>query len=243
MNADQSPSFDAKVLLNITANQNYGGRFTCMGTTKQGRRCRNPRTESIADDTLDRLPQIRHDRELLEDTLDGLGYDVYCHRHRYQAPKEQWVQIIREEAWECRSSRRSTGNRIAARALPSSQPASNEDSHILPCSPCLDASTPSHTMLKQIDKSNERSRKCGGITEADKEEAECPICLMPFSESCKPCETSCGHRFCLDCIDKWLSGNKTCPLDRKGLRKRDLKLVPWPRAKTIALPPAPSINA
>ena len=33
----------------------------------------------------------------------------------------------------------------------------------------------------------------------------------------------CEHYFCRECIESWLSGNFTCPIDRKTLEKKDLR--------------------
>ena len=46
---------------------------------------------------------------------------------------------------------------------------------------------------------------------------ECPICLVGLRE---PIQTSCGHRFCRDCILwNFRSSNHTCPVDNKRLEK------------------------
>jgi E3 ubiquitin-protein ligase NRDP1 len=37
-----------------------------------------------------------------------------------------------------------------------------------------------------------------------------------------PQRAPCGHSFCRGCIEEWLGRNRTCPEDRKPLKKRDL---------------------
>ena len=236
INARQTTSFDAKVLLNITPNQNHGGRFTCMGRTLQGRRCRNPRKEAVADDILSSLPRICHDRERLEDTIDELVYDVYCHLHRDQAPRERWIDAIREEARKYRSPRPSTRGRNASTTfdLSESQTCGNNESHLL-CSPaCLIAATAVPTVSGQSYPTRELPERVDGGPKDDPDEEPCPICLMPFSESSVPCETPCGHRFCFACIDTWLSDHKTCPFDRRPLQKSDIRTIALPRTKVVA---------
>ncbi|XP_063231983.1 TNF receptor-associated factor 6-like [Bacillus rossius redtenbacheri] len=44
---------------------------------------------------------------------------------------------------------------------------------------------------------------------------ECPICLQCLDEAVL---TSCGHRFCRSCIDKWLQRDSECPVDSQPLR-------------------------
>ena len=34
---------------------------------------------------------------------------------------------------------------------------------------------------------------------------------------------ACEHNFCKECIESWLTGNLSCPLDRKPLEKADLR--------------------
>ncbi|XP_065340820.1 TNF receptor-associated factor 6-like isoform X2 [Cloeon dipterum] len=49
---------------------------------------------------------------------------------------------------------------------------------------------------------------------------ECPICLGCLAE---PILTSCGHRFCRDCIYQWVQNKEwRCPIDNRVLGKQDL---------------------
>lgn len=46
----------------------------------------------------------------------------------------------------------------------------------------------------------------------------CSVCFDDFCESSKVHQTSCGHYFCVSCIEKWTNKNNyTCPLCRGNL--------------------------
>ncbi|XP_059060070.1 TNF receptor-associated factor 6 [Achroia grisella] len=47
-----------------------------------------------------------------------------------------------------------------------------------------------------------------------KSEHECPICCHWLRD---PVQTSCGHRFCIDCIVPWIKNSGYCPLDNDKL--------------------------
>lgn len=47
----------------------------------------------------------------------------------------------------------------------------------------------------------------------------CSICMEVFT---KPLRAPCGHSFCTLCIEQWLRNNKTCPGDRKPLRRNQM---------------------
>lgn len=52
------------------------------------------------------------------------------------------------------------------------------------------------------------------------ERYECSICLLVLRE---PRQTQCGHRFCRDCIHKWLRESQhRCPVDNEPLTESDL---------------------
>lgn len=222
--ASRTPPFDAKVLLNITPNRDHGDRFTCMGTTLRGRRCRNPRKESIADDTLGQLPGICHDHDLLENTLDKLVFDVYCHLHRGQAPKSQWSQTIREEAYNHRPSQRSIRRSIPVGALNQSRIA--RTASVNPCSSSHpQAASPPQETSPQRESMNQSQDSETNQPEETSDEEPCPICYRSFSEAGQVCETSCGHKFCFECIRTWLGNSRTCPLDRRPLGRSAVKLV------------------
>ena len=47
---------------------------------------------------------------------------------------------------------------------------------------------------------------------------ECYICLdILLPNSCMRLLTTCQHKFCIDCIDKWLENNKTCPICKSSV--------------------------
>ena len=64
-------------------------------------------------------------------------------------------------------------------------------------------------------------------------ECECPICLETTKDTKT---TSCRHTFCVQCLDKWLMTNHTCPLCRTELNEPEAKnnldshhiyTIPW----------------
>ena len=57
----------------------------------------------------------------------------------------------------------------------------------------------------------------------------CSICTGVLE---KPLETSCQHLFCGECIQEWLSRQKSCPYCRKNITTTDLRQV-LPALKNI----------
>lgn len=52
----------------------------------------------------------------------------------------------------------------------------------------------------------------------DKNESSCPICLAEYiAGEIAKCMPECQHCFHIDCVDKWLKLNTTCPVCRKCL--------------------------
>lgn len=222
--SQQIPSFDAKALLNITRNQNHGGRFTCMGETLQGRRCRNPRKETVADYTLNQLPRVSPSREMLQHKLVNLEKDVYCHLHRQQAPRTVWFQIIREEARKCGATQPSTRSRCITGSTAPNEASTTIDAILRPSTDAADSVQSASLQPEQTPESTERTV---AATSEQVEEESCPICFMSFGESCQPAETPCGHKFCFECINLWLDDHETCPTDRRPLRKSEIKAIPF----------------
>jgi hypothetical protein len=52
----------------------------------------------------------------------------------------------------------------------------------------------------------------------DDAEAECPVCFEPNP----PVLTSCGHRFCQECLQQSLQAQRRCPACRTSLQGRDI---------------------
>lgn len=234
-NVSRTPSFDAKALLNITPNRNHRDRFTCMGTTRRGRRCCNPRKESVADDTLSQIPGVAHDRDMLESTLDNLVFDVYCHLHRGQAPIPRWSQMIREEADKHRPLQRSTIRSVPIEPLEPSRNTGNVSG--IACSSSCSKAVSTSTIVEtptQLESMNRRQESNANDTAEASEEDPCPICYRSFSEAGQACETACGHKFCFECIDTWLSSSRTCPLDRKPVHRGEVKLILPSRLTAVA---------
>ena len=53
------------------------------------------------------------------------------------------------------------------------------------------------------------------------DELICPICNDVLEEP--RFASKCEHYFCRECIESWLTGNFTCPIDRQHLEKSDLQ--------------------
>ena len=49
---------------------------------------------------------------------------------------------------------------------------------------------------------------------------ECPICFEVITDKNKIKKTTCGHKFCKECINEWIEWNDTCPLCREVLPER-----------------------
>ncbi|KAF6198945.1 hypothetical protein GE061_006968 [Apolygus lucorum] len=61
----------------------------------------------------------------------------------------------------------------------------------------------------------QRTESNGSSTMELEPRFECPICLKCLE---KPVQTSCGHRFCAECIQLWLQKNRgCCPIDGRAL--------------------------
>jgi hypothetical protein len=51
---------------------------------------------------------------------------------------------------------------------------------------------------------------------------ECPICMNNINNN-DICITSCDHRYCYDCLSRWLSVKNTCPNCRKSIETFNYK--------------------
>jgi hypothetical protein len=79
--------------------------------------------------------------------------------------------------------------------------------------------------LKGFQCKNNKNKKCGQycgihnyknevIPENTKKELECSICYETVDNTNVAILISCGHHYCMDCINNWLITKSTCPLCR-----------------------------
>jgi len=76
---------------------------------------------------------------------------------------------------------------------------------------------------------NEFSREEVFSTELipDKDRALCPICLEDYEEGDKLRYLQCKHHFHLECVDKWLLSNKSCPVCKRNVDDKDDDIPEW----------------
>ena len=53
----------------------------------------------------------------------------------------------------------------------------------------------------------------------------CPTCLETFTQNCLIYSTPCGHLYHLNCIERWLKNNISCPQCRKRCNRSDLRRI------------------
>ena len=57
------------------------------------------------------------------------------------------------------------------------------------------------------------------ICDESDEETDEPMCLITYQKLTEHhIKLSCNHSFCVECIDKWLTINKKCPLCNKEVQ-------------------------
>ncbi|KAH0782786.1 hypothetical protein KY290_002384 [Solanum tuberosum] len=60
----------------------------------------------------------------------------------------------------------------------------------------------------------------------DKNESSCPICLAEYNAGeIAKCMPGCQHCFHIDCVDKWLKLNTTCPVGGIELSRTKWKFM------------------
>jgi len=57
----------------------------------------------------------------------------------------------------------------------------------------------------------------------ERHNADCPICLIEFTDQLVGQPENCQHLFCLDCIKEWSKNVNSCPLDRKQFNNLKIK--------------------
>ncbi|KAI3923626.1 hypothetical protein MKW98_011256 [Papaver atlanticum] len=55
-------------------------------------------------------------------------------------------------------------------------------------------------------------------------DADCSICLAKYADNEELKELPCAHFFHVDCVDKWLQKNASCPLCKLGIRENSVNL-------------------
>ncbi|CAG2168333.1 unnamed protein product [Oppiella nova] len=63
-----------------------------------------------------------------------------------------------------------------------------------------------------------------GLSESDKDELSCGICLNIFRDPVVA--QCCRQTFCTQCIRDWLKNNNECPFDRTPLTATELHKPP-----------------
>ena len=56
-------------------------------------------------------------------------------------------------------------------------------------------------------------------------DCSCPTCLETFTQNCLIYSTPCGHIYHLNCIERWLKDNVSCPQCRKRCIWSDLRRI------------------
>ena len=52
------------------------------------------------------------------------------------------------------------------------------------------------------------------VAEKEEDREKCTICLASFEADSQVRRLRCKHLFHIDCVDRWLEGNKQCPMCR-----------------------------
>jgi hypothetical protein len=60
-----------------------------------------------------------------------------------------------------------------------------------------------------------------GSADAISSSSECSICLISFKDGdvCRVLPEPCGHRFHMECVDKWFTLSQSCPLCKRSIKK------------------------
>ena len=53
------------------------------------------------------------------------------------------------------------------------------------------------------------------VAEIEREERECPICLLEYEEGEEVVMGNCEHKYHEECLMGWLEGQNNCPLCRE----------------------------
>jgi SNF2 family DNA or RNA helicase len=85
---------------------------------------------------------------------------------------------------------------------------------------------------KIYEKKNKEENKDGDDQDMDDEEETCCICLGEITSE-NIGITTCGHRFCHQCITEYLHKNSKCPYCRKELKDKNIFLVSYNKKEEI----------
>ena len=226
----QFSTWDAKRLLKIE-NEDKQYEFTCVGHIKnKKRRCLRglaSHNKAAAVDILTELPQIFQNRELLERRLQKLAKLALCRKdHQYQVYEiaSQWYETFVTELNRrisiLPSPRDDNSSRTSLSPPRSSRNPSTSQNH-----PRSESVMEVQHNPAQHNEENGSKKNAGSDSAiSTSEDNACPICYRVFIAFYR---TPCGHKFCWECISKWLKDgvSKVCPMDRRQLRLTDLVFV------------------